>query len=211
MKKDNYFWIYILVGGLLLLLTQSCAPIFSEVQSARTVGQGNFELTPAYSDVSFGYDGEKESMQKQFGLHLAYGLSDKIDLRVRYESVLGEEINVLGIGPKFNLIENRVSVYLPIGSYIGEGMTWDLVQFHPTLLLTQPIVDNNLEITAAPKLLIPVTEPGELLTAINFNLAISSDLDKWAIRPEYGLLFKLGEEGHYSQFGVALSLTMGSF
>lgn len=192
-----------------MICLSSCAPIFSEVQSARMVGKNNFEVTPAFSTVNFAFEGEREEVQKQFGLHMAYGISDKVDLRVRYENVLGQEINVLAIGPKINIVENKVSVYLPIGSYIGDGMSIEMMQFHPTLLLTQPIIDNKIEFTAAPKLLIPFSSGAETLVALNFNLALSDDLNRWAIRPEYGFLFNPGEEGHYGQFSIAMSIGLG--
>ncbi len=210
LRINNYCKIATLIIIVLSLSIQSCAPIFSEVQSARTVGKNNFEVTPAFSTVNFAYEGDREAIQKQFGLHMAYGITDDVDLRLRYENVLGEEINVLAIGPKINIVENMVSIYLPIGSYIGDEMSIEMVQFHPTLLLTQPIVENKIDFTAAPKLLIPFSNEIETLFALNFNLALSNDLNRWAIRPEYGFLFNPGEKGYYGQFSIALSLNFGN-
>jgi hypothetical protein len=43
----------------------------------------------------------------------------------------------------------------------------------------------------------------------NLGLGISTDLDQWAIRPEIGIQFYPGDEGHYRQASIALSGDLG--
>lgn len=38
--------------------------------------------------------------------------------------------------------------------------------------------------------------------AFNLGLGLSADFNRWAIRPEYGMLFNPGEEGHFGQFSI---------
>lgn len=194
---------------------QSCAPVFSELQSARTVGKNRFELTPSYSTVSFTSDKETDGIQNHLGLRAAYGITPKLDLRFAYERIWPKEegefsdgVDVVGIGPKVSLVENMVAVSLPVGRALGEDSK-DSWQFHPTLLLTLPAVPDKFDITLAPKYLFTFCEDCEDLVAVNLGLALSSDLKKWAIRPEYGMLFNPGEEGHFGQFSLGVTVAFG--
>ena len=210
----------ILVGA--TLLAGGCAPVFSDLQSAKLVGRDRVEITPAYTYVksstasttspvpppgSGGLAQEEYSskVQDEFGLQLATGIHDRVDLRARYVYVEG--VNVLGFGPKVGLVRDKVAVYLPVGFAFGEnteaGKSW---QFHPTLLLTAP-VNRNVELIASAKALIPFSE-GDTTFAFNFGAGFG-DLDRWAIRPEIGFLVDPGESGHYTQFSLGLTFFAG--
>jgi hypothetical protein len=201
----------VLLSGLLF---QGCAPVFSELQSARLVGKGNLELTPAYSTVSVSGDGETEGLQNEIALHAAYGLSSKIDFRMRYHYIwlkgddFGNNANILAFGPKISLLENKIALSLPVGTAFGDDIT-DAWEFQPSLLFTLPAVEDKLDVTLAPKYIFTFCEECDDYFAINFGLAISTDLSSWAIRPEYGLLYEFGEEGHIGQFSIGISKTIG--
>jgi len=80
---------YRLTYSCLLIITfvffcQSCVPVSSELQSARTVGEGNIEITPSYSSTNISIDQESENVQSHLGFQAAYGLSEKLDIRFRY-------------------------------------------------------------------------------------------------------------------------------
>ncbi len=206
---------FLLVLIALYFILPGCAPVFSELQSARTVGEGNYEFTPSYSSVNFSNDGETEGIQNHLGVQIAYGISDKWDLRARYERVwlkgdmdtdggIGEGWDVIGIGPKYSVIKNKFAVALPIGRALGMD-TEDTWEIHPTILLTAPIIMDKVEITFAPKYLITLCDGCEDFMAVNVGLSLSSDLNRWAIRPEYGHLYNFGEDGHYGQFSIGFS------
>jgi hypothetical protein len=198
-----------------LVFLAGCAPIFSDLQSAKLVGKGEYEVTPGFSTVSFSNEGNTEHIQNHFGLQAAYGVHDNVDLRLRFERVTVDTerdeslgANVLGFGPKIGLAKDNAALYLPIGFAFGEDVedistTWE---FHPTLLFTLP-VGNNFEFNPSAKALIPLNrENADVLVAFNIGAGISSDLSKWVIRPEYGLLFNPGEDGYYSQFSIGLTV-----
>jgi hypothetical protein len=197
------------MGTLLLLITfQNCAPVFSDMQSARLVGKGNFEVTPSYSTVSFGEGGESEGIQNHIGAQFALGLSEKVDLRARFEHIWLKEDGeyneqIIGIGPKFSLVKDRIAGYLPVGfalSDVGES-----IQVHPTLLFTVPIVPDKLDFNPSAKYLISFCDGCENLVAFNLGLGFSEDITRWAIRAEYGLLYNPGESGHFGQCSVGFS------
>ncbi len=189
---------------------QSCAPVFSDLQSARLVGKGNVELTPSYSSVSYIEDGESEGIQNHLGTQIAFGVSDNVDIRGRFEHIWlkGEgdyNDQIFGLGPKFSVLKDRVAIYLPVGfafSNIGES-----IEFHPTVLFTLPIVNDMLDFNPSAKYLVSFCEDCSNLVALNFGAAFSQDFSRWAIRAEYGLLFNPGESGSFRQFSVGLSYT----
>lgn len=210
-KKMKRLFYFTLVLQIVLVFLSGCAPAFSELQSARTVGKRNFDVTGAFSTVNFSEDSKSEHVQNHLGFQAAYGLTDGIDFRARYEYIWldaeGENIsaNILGFGPKFSILQDRIAGYLPLGFAFGEDIeetnTW---QFHPTLLVTLPVED-VLEINPSFKVLLPFEEEMETLVAVNLGLGlrISKGL---ILRPEYGLLFNPGESGHYGQFSVGVTI-----
>lgn len=198
---------------LILVYLQSCVPVFSELQSARLVGDGKVELTPHYSTVSFTEDGETEGLQNHLGLQLAYGLSPKVDLRVRYENVwfkgdgVGDGISIIGFGPKFSIVQDKLALYAPFGTGIAEGLE-DAWEFQPTLFLTLPVIPQKLDFTISPKYIFTFCDECEDFLAFNAGLSIGSDVTKWAIRPEYGILLNPGESGHASHFSIGASIVL---
>lgn len=199
--------IYQVVAIALLAVVQSCAPVFSELQSARMVGKNRFEITNSYSSVSATADEETEMVQDHVGIQAALGISSRVDLRMRYER-LSTGYSIIGFGPKVSIIKDRFAFYLPLGRALGEESK-DSWQLHPTLLFTLPAIPQKLDITLSPKYLIPFCKECADLVAVNFGLSFSSDLNKWAIRPEYGLLFNPEREGNLSHFSVGFSLAFG--
>lgn len=195
----------------LALIGFRCVP-FSDMQSARLVGKGKFEATPGFSSVSLHYKGDNARIQNEFGVQLAYGISEKVDFRFRYENVgikgdYLENFQAISFGPKFSLVKDNMAFYAPVGFAPGEGNSW---QFQPTLLFTAPLVKSKLDFNPALKVIIPFSEGSEALVAFNAGFAISKDVTKWAIRPEYGWLFNPGESGYYSHFSVGLSINFSN-
>jgi hypothetical protein len=199
-----------LSGPLILLLSlilPACAPTFSELQSAKLVGPGRLEVTPSYSSVSWSNEGESEKVQDHVGLQLATGVSDRTDLRFRYEYIdmEGSAVHVLGAGPKFGIVPDRVAFYVPVGTALGDDVeTSESFQVQPTALFTLP-VSNQVEVTASGKALLWVDRDNDDLLAFNLGGGLSSDLSKWAVRPEGGILINPGEDGKFFHFSIGFS------
>jgi hypothetical protein len=188
-------------------LIPACAPTFSELQSARLAGPGRVEVTPSYSSTFFSGDGETEKAQDHFGVQLATGVSENVDLRVRYEYIKIEDdgIHVVGLGPKFSLARDRAAFYIPVGTAIEEDIqSGDLFSFHPTFLYTQPF-SPSFELTASGKAILWVDRDIDDYLGFNLGAGISSDLTKWAIRPEGGILINPGEEGSFWHVSVGFT------
>jgi len=201
-----------------LAFAAGCVAPFSDLQSAKMLGKGNFEVTPGFTTVSVSDEGTTEHVQSHIGAQLGYGIAKFLDLRLRFEHIYatveddGEETisaNVLAFGPKFRLAKDWLAFYIPIGFGFGGDLgsedisdTW---QVHPTLLATLPI-GKSLEINPSAKIMIPFSSDAfDTLYAFNLGLAISSDVSKWALRPEVGICTNF-EGGHFLQFSIGLTL-----
>jgi hypothetical protein len=190
-----------------VVASPGCAPVFSDFQSAKLVGRDRVEVTPSYSNVSFsGKNGGHA--QDEYGLQVATGVLDRVDLRARYVRVEG--INAVAFGPKIGLVKDKVALAVPVGFAFGKGVdsgkSWAV---HPTLLLTAPL-NSHVELNASSKGLIPLSSGGgDSLFAVNLGAGFGN-LERWAIRPEVGFLFDPGKAGHYTQLGVGLTLFTGS-
>jgi hypothetical protein len=181
-----------------------CAPVFSELQSAKLVGRDRVEITPSATTVSVSGN-DSGHVQNEYGLQAATGVLDRLDLRARYVRVEG--VNVLGFGPKIGLVKDRIALAVPVGFAFGNGVksgkSWAV---HPTLLFTAP-VNQYVELNASTKGLIPFSE-GDKLFAMNFGAGLGN-LEHWAIRPEVGFLFDPGKSGHYTQLSLGVTLFAG--
>ena len=91
MKRLNSFLLFIVT----LLVSFKCAPITSDMQSAKSIGKGGIEVT--LNTGSLDYDDSDENsmsdVQDNFGAHIAYGVGDKIDVRGRFENIKVNGLN----------------------------------------------------------------------------------------------------------------------
>lgn len=189
-----------------------CAAPFSDLQSAKLAGKGKVEATPSFSSISFD-DEESRHVQDHLGLQAAYGVSDMADFRLRFEHIVLDKddedpFNVIGFGPKIRVVKDVVALNLPFGFALHDGTdvsdTWS---FHPTLLFT-PLRTSTFEINTSGKALIPLnSENSEVLIAFNLGAGLSTNIEKWAIRPELGILINPGEDGHFMHLSIGLAVS----
>jgi hypothetical protein len=215
MKIRSPHFLFLITSLILGVSLQSCAPVFSDLQSARTVGHNRAEITGSYSSVNYAEDGESDDIQNHTGFQVAYGVSEKTDLRFRYERIWFKEgefddgVSIWGLGPKFSISPKKVAFYIPIGNAFGEDNN-DNWQLQPTFLFTLPLANDNIDLTLAPKYILTFCD--ECSDALAFNLGASfGQLDRWALRLEYGLMYSTQEfgEGHYSHLSFGASYTIG--
>lgn len=207
MKSSNYSFLLIS----LIFLTSNCVTIFSEFQSADTLGEGNTEITPAASIVSFTNEGESEHIQTNMGVQVGYGLSDVTDLRFRFEAPsYGDDLSTFGeffafgFGPKVQLIEDKVAAYMPLGFAFGEDVeTSETFEIHPSVIMTFPI-NETTELNPSIKLIMPFDDRDATL-ALNLGLGFWND--NMGLRPEIGIMKSLENgDGTFVHFGVGFSI-----
>lgn len=197
-----------------VLSASACAAPFSDLQSARTLEPGTTEVTGSYSYVRAANDGESDKVQDNFGLQVARGLSDRVELRAKYFYISPdgdgtEGVSALGVGPKFSLVEDRVAFYTPVGLGFGGGIeSGDTWQWQPTLLFSAPMGE-RAEVTASTKGQFWLDDFADPNLAFNLGFGFGPDLDSWMIRPEVGLLVNPGEDGRFWSFSLGASTPLG--
>ena len=203
---------------LIILLIIGCAPItFSNLQSAKMVRKGKLEYTPSFSS----------SMHtNSFGLQTSYGLNNKYNVRLRLERILIDfdgfesdssnfidmsifnfkaNITHLSFGIKYQLLKNKSAIYIPISFTKIDNDSEIIKQIEPTYIHTFSF--KYLEINPSIKALIPLdSNTKDYLLAYNLGFGISSNLSKWVIRPEVGLLSSPFEKGGIPHMSIGLSL-----
>ena len=192
---------------IILLLIVGCAPItFSNLQSAKMTRKGKFEFTPSFST---------SINTNSFGLQTSYGLNNKYNFRLRLERIMIDfdefesgssnfidmsifnfkaNITHLSFGIKYQLLKNKSAIYIPISFTKIDNDSEIIKQIEPTYIHTFSF--KYLGINPSIKALIPLdSNTKDYLLAYNLGFGISSNLSKWVIRPEVGILTSPLEEG----------------
>lgn len=200
-----------IVALLALVAMQSCSP-FSDLHTARMTGKGAHEITPLVSSRVQIDEGEL-SPDPILGMHYSYGAYDQVDVRF---SVRASSAGIwIHGGPKFSLWQNRLALYIPIGSVIPyyldtERVTFGMAELQPTLLYSHPLVQNKLEWNASAKWIerLAISQSTDIDSyAFNTSLSFSSDLRKKAFILEFGTLRYANSEFRES-YAYQLSLGM---
>lgn len=187
-----------------------CVTIFSEFQDAETIGKGNYEITPSSSIVTLSDEGESDHVQSNFGVQLGTGINDKVDMRFRLEvptlpgaSESFGDFWAVGVGPKFQILEDKLAGYVPLGFGFGDGIeTSDSFEIQPTLIGTVPI-NSSIDFNPSLKLIFPFSDRDN---AIALNLGFAVWKENIGIRPEVGVLGSLeGGEGTFAHYGIGLT------
>lgn len=193
----KYFHLVVL-GVASIFCCQGCfAPLHTSYDSARSLPKNQVQVLGAGSSTvsHFVFLPTNHSL----GSGLAYGLSDAIDLRFRYERFWSLELQELflssqlaeytyvEVGAKVSVVPDLVAISVPVGRYVPSGQGSEVTSIHPQVI-TSAQFGQNVELTAIPNVHIllgdnkPIFFPG-----IITGLSISTDINQWAIRPELGV------------------------
>ena len=219
---------------LISIIITGCAPSFSEFQGADLVGKGNIEVTPYTSETNAEEASglNSSSLQNSKGFRLSYGLNEKLDFQMEYETIEGQggfvDGSIMSVGMKYKLYSNdklRFSGCLPlskakrsmnqidfgIGESESEEQEFTLIE--PTILASYKVL-NFVDINMSAKILkiidgddIETDEDGYAL-----NLSGSLSLSKFVsipninltVIPEYGVLDIDGDK--FNHFGMGLAI-----
>ena len=179
-----------------------CAPITSEMQSAKTLGQSGMEISLNSGKISMQSESSGDEMeldidgevQSNLGASFAYGITENIDLRARYENIeitaMPSEVafSMLSFGVKYGILEDQLALYVPYTIYSSDDDSTDAAKvISPTLLYTHTLKD-KYEVTPSFKYILPVgdtaddNDPG-----LAYNLGFGYHInDKFTLRSEWG-------------------------
>ncbi len=226
MKKINYsaFLTGCKIPGIFacsLWMLYSCAsvaPVNTSFESARTLSKGQIECMGNYSAYYYNTSSDgTENINNNFGLRIGYGFTDKFDLKLRYEHLnpaqesndINININYFSISPRFSLKKDRIAGALGLGKYFYSTNNESSVS--STVISPRIAFGNSsgktFDITLTTKLDI-FPDDHETLWGVNVGCGFSSDLDKWAIRPEIGVMKDLSDFGYYTLFNVGVAFIL---
>ena len=97
-------------------------------------------------------------------------------------------------GLKFGAPSGKVALHVPLGLY-NQGNGDGLLMLQPRLLLTHTFPGNKVDLTGSASAGFIVGVRSGALLGATVGMGFSSDLDRWAIRPEIGVNAAGGHAG----------------
>jgi hypothetical protein len=208
------------------LFSCAFAPVNTQFEKAGTLKKNNLELTGSFSSYSIVGDGGAAKTNNNVGFRVGYGISDKFDLKLRYERLMissdlksediydGEfkGVNYISIIPKIAIIPKKLSLLIPVNHYSYKE-NFDSVKSHvsinsvaPQLIYTFTNAKNKFDFSLGLKAdCFFGNGGGGALMGATIGAGFSSDLNKWALRPEIGVN-SLAFGGCFLSYGIGLQL-----
>lgn len=196
---------------LTILFTGCIAPLNSVFDSAKLLDKGEFEVQGNYSKY-YDYTWGAGYIHDNYGVGIGYGLTDQFGLKLRYERGLAAanpdlgtepfQFNIIELSGKFEVVEDKIAFAIPITTIFSPNGI-DLYTVSPRFLLTYTNWNNRIELNFIPKAHVFIgTNSVGLRPGVNLGFGFSSDLSKWAVRPE------IGYDG-YLNFGIGTNIYIG--
>jgi hypothetical protein len=224
--KQHYFLVVVpALLGLSLFSCVSVSPVHSSFERAATLGKGNVELMGNYSHYVATGGGESAASNNNYGARIGYGVAKNVDMKLRYEKLVpadAEEkamykINYFSVIPKVSIVEKKLSFLMPVSRYNytendgGEISKDHIYSIAPQFIGTLTSAKNNADVSFSIKgdyALYSQDQGSDFFMGFNLGAGFSKDLDKWAIRPEVGYIFKPGEGGGWWSMGIGAQLML---
>jgi hypothetical protein len=199
-------------------LLQSCvsmAPVNSTFESAQTLDKGQVEIMGNYSSYSIRDKDEmetetisKEKVNNNFGFRVGYGISDRFDLKFRYERLRPElqedkdqvnGINYFTLSSRYSLLEDHIAAAVDLSLYGARTKPDEYSETNlemqfvitPRLAFSYPST-KNFDFTLGTKMDI-FTDGGYAYWGWNLGCGISPGEGNWMLRPEAGLMMDVSE------------------
>lgn len=201
----------------------SCAfaPVNNNYEKAGTLKKGTVEFLGNYTGYSYTSSYESGTANNNFGFRAGLGISDKFDLKIRYEKLIpsntfdseefdeSSNINYYSIVPKFAIVPEKLALLVPVSLYTVkeefEGYTNNSSFFSiaPQGIYTYTNTKKTVDLSFGLKSDLWFTgDGGFFIIETTAGAGFSSDLNKWAIRPELGAAFQGGAV--YLSYGVGV-------
>src|SRR4051812_6419016 len=140
------FWSSLL---LILPFLSSCVsmlPVNSAYEKAGTLRKGNVEFSGHVTNYAAKQYGRVDYIERQVGLRAGYGITDRFDLKLRYENMNFSTnyngqlrgANYLSIVPKIALVPGELSLIIPFSNYYCTGKSDDGLEYKSTIRSIAP-------------------------------------------------------------------------
>jgi hypothetical protein len=205
-----------------VFLLQSCfVPVNSLYDTAKPLGKGNTEVMGSYSY----YTGSGTSLSSNYGFRAGIGISERTDLKIRYEHLGGLPVqfvdedlfyskgDYISFIPKFTLRNNHMAISTPVSLYLlklgaevggsSESESVDpLFSIGPNFMYTWDLNPNKIDLTGGVRTEVFIGDGAAAFLGFSASAGFSSNLSKWAIRPEIGFLFGSSFGGGILNLGI---------
>jgi hypothetical protein len=198
----------------LALLLSGCVvvPVNLTYESARMLDKGQIQVQGSYSRYNVVKD-TSANLCNNFGFAAEYGINEKYSLGARYEHLdmtpaFGKffeenssdfskilKMNYIELNNRIRLYKDAITLGIPVGIYMVNNVIegaeelsgWGYLSLDPRVYFTFFGGTDIFELSIIPKVHIIVGFIGtQVIPGISLGMGFSSDLDKWAIRPEVG-------------------------
>jgi len=206
------------------LLSCAFAPVNNQYEKAGTLKKGNVDLSGSFTGYNASGAGEGINTNNNIGFRVGYGVSDKFDLKFRYERLMpGSDYdkvfdddnfkgaNYFSIVPKIAIIPEKLSFLVPVSYYSfkdefdGDGNA-SLTSITPQILYTATNRRNTADFTLGVKADCFFGDGVSLFPSTTIGAGFSTDLNKWAVRPEIGATLMGG--GGFLSYGIGIQVTI---
>jgi hypothetical protein len=221
----------IFIASLALLLSGCVVvPVNLSYESARMLDKGQIQLQGSYSRYNAVKD-TSANLCNNFGFAAGFGISEKYSLGIRYEHLdmtpaFGDifdsedteefsqiaKMNYLEINNRIQIKEDFIAIGIPAGLYLVNEIngleedftSWGYAFIDPRIYFTFFAKTDVFELSIVPKAHIIFGFLGaQVIPGISLGIGLSSDLNKWAIRPEIGY-------DKYLSFGVGVNFNINT-
>jgi hypothetical protein len=198
----------LILSVLLIVAAGGCfAPVNLVYEDARMLGKGEVELLGSYSRYAGQVDdGGLLLYNFNLGIQAGLGLAEVWDLKLDYEHlrlttaydvantrlVRWDEtspMHYLEIENKISLYRDHVALGIPLGYYLllaDEEEVEGMFILDPRVYLTYTNPKHTISVNLVPKIHLWLEKDPFLFPGISLGLGLSTDLDKWVVRPEVG-------------------------
>lgn len=211
----------LLLAALLLSSCSSMLPVNSYFEKAGTLQKGTTEISGHATGYSVSHFERTEKAASNFGLRVGHGITDKLDMKFRYEQQtytrgFDNRLNraqYFSFVPKYAVQQGKLAIALPISTYFTkyeiEGTTYNetYASITPWIIYTATARSNKADLSLGLKYDLVFGNEGNTFFGGFLGAGFSSNLDKWAIRPEVG--FSLADnKTTYWNYGLGLQLML---
>jgi hypothetical protein len=210
-----------LITGIISLSScTSLLPVNNSYEKAGTLQEGNVEFSGHVTKYDVKHFGRNETSNRNFGIRAGYGVSDRFDLKLRYEHLAftpnfdgkvtsGDYVSII---PKVAAVPEKLSFMLPVGYYFmtekieGRYYKKRVSSITPQMVFTLTNRKKKMDFSFSSKMdFLFDLENGENDSFLGMSLGagFSTDLRKWSIRPEIGISTN-AEDATYFSYGIGL-------
>lgn len=188
----------LLISFAVLCFASGCfVPVNLNYESAKMLQKGDVELQGSYSTY---FDDNGDNAQNDLGAKIGFGVSESYNFKFRFEYMesVSSTYFYIEADNKFSIKENKIAASVPLGFYFGDD--GDYFDFYPKFYFTL-VNKQKFDFTIIPKThIITDFTDASIVFGISAGMGFSSNLNKWAVRPEIGV-----DSGPFFSFGIGFS------